>query len=150
VAYVVDNTPAGEHSYHAKFDFTVGSFTAATATVDVFQARNAAGTAVATVQVRRNGTTTQFRLGLFRAGAWAYSAWVTAATTTVTIRVDWTSAVAGSAALKVGTAATVTLTGNTTASVVESAALGLIARTNTTPTGSASFDNFSSTRFTAP
>ena len=65
-------------------------------------------------------------------------------------RVEAIFDVAGSAALKVGTAATVTLTGDTSASVVDSAALGLVVRSNTTPTGSASFDNFSSTRFTAP
>ena len=44
----------------------------------------------------------------------------------------------------------VTLTGDTSASVVESAALGLVVRSNTSPTGFASFDNFSSTRYTAP
>jgi hypothetical protein len=149
VGYVVDNTPVAEHSYHAKFDFTVGTFNAQTAIVDVFQARNAAGTAVLTVQARRNGQQAQFRLGLFAAGAWTYTGW-TAGTGTVTIRVDWSSAVAGSATLKVGAAAATTLTGNTSASVIESAALGVVVRSNTSPTGSATFDNFSSTRFTAP
>ena len=126
----------------------VGSFNANTATVDVFQGRNAAGTAVVNVQVRRSGTATQFRLGLYRAGAWAYTAWTTG--TGGTIRVDWSSAVAGSASMKVGTGAATTLSGDTSASVIESAALGLVARTTTTPTGSATFDNFVSTRFTAP
>jgi hypothetical protein len=149
VGYVVNNTPAVERSYHAKFDFTVGTFNANTAIVDVFQGRNAAGTAVVNVQVRRSLTTTQFRLGLFRAGAWAYTGWTTGAGT-VTIRVDWSSAVAGSGSLKVGGAAATTLSGDTSASVIESAALGLVVRSNTTPTGSATFDNFVSTRFTAP
>jgi hypothetical protein len=149
VGYVVDNTPAVERSYHAKFDVNVTSFNAGTATVDVFQARNAAGTAVLTVQVRRNLGQTQFRLGLFRAGAWAYGVWGNA-TGSVTIRVDWSSAVAGSASLKVGAAAATTLSGDTSASVIESAALGLVVRSNTSPTGSATFDNFFSTRFTAP
>ncbi|MDT5023618.1 MAG: hypothetical protein QOE61_44, partial [Micromonosporaceae bacterium] len=147
--YVVDNSPLVERSYHAKFDFTVGTFNANTAIVDVFQARNAAGAAVVTVQVRRSATLTQFRLGLFRAGAWAYTGWTTGAGT-VTIRVDWSSAVAGSGSLKVGGAVATTLSGDTSASVIESAALGLVVRSNTSPTGSATFDNFSSTRFTAP
>jgi hypothetical protein len=149
VGYVVDNSPLVERSYHAKFDFTVGSFNANTAIVDVFQARNAAGAAAVTVQVRRSGVLTQFRLGVFQANAWVYTAWTTGAGT-VTIRVDWSSAVAGSASIKVGAAAATTLSGDTSASVIESAALGLVARTTTTPTGSATFDNFSSTRFTAP
>jgi hypothetical protein len=148
IGYVVDNTPIGERSFHAKFDFTVGTFNARTATVDIFQARGAAGTAVLTVQVRRSGTATQFRLGLLRSAGWAYTGWVTA--TGGTVRVDWSSAAAGAATLKVGTVTIGTLTGNTSAYTVESVALGLVARSNTTPTGSATFDNYASTRNTAP
>jgi hypothetical protein len=145
--YVVDNTPIGERSFHAKFDFTVGAYNARTATVDVFQARGGSGTAVLTVQYRRNGTTSQFRLGLLRSGGWVYTGWVNA--TGGTVRVDWSSAVGGSATLKVGAVTVGTLSGNTSAYTVESAALGLVASTGTT-TGSASFDNYASTRFTAP
>jgi Multicopper oxidase len=145
--YVVDNTPVGEHSFHAKFDFTVGTFNARSATVDLFQARGAAGTAILTVQYRRNGTANQFRLGLLRNGAWAYTGWVNAAGATV--RVDWSGATAGSATLTVGTVTIGTLTGNTSAYTVESAALGLVASTGAT-SGSATFDNYASTRFTAP
>ena len=145
--YVVDSTPAGEHSFHAKFDFTVGAFNARTATVDLFQARGAAATAILTVQYRRNGTASQFRLGMLRGGAWAYTGWVTA--TGGTVRVDWSGATAGSATLKVGTVTIGTLTGNTSTYTVESAALGLVASTGAT-SGSATFDNYASTRFTAP
>jgi hypothetical protein len=145
--YVVDNTPAVERSFHAKFDFTVGSFNARTATVDIFQARGSSGGSVLTVQYRRNGTTSQFRLGLLRSGAWTYSNWVNA--TGGTVRVDWSSALGGAATLKVGTVTVGTLTGNTSAYTVESAALGLVASTGST-TGSATFDNYASTRFTAP
>jgi hypothetical protein len=148
LGYVVDNTPSGERSFFARFDLTVGSFNARTATVDIFQARGAAGTAVLTVQVRRNGTVTQVRLGLLRSTGWTYTGWVT--TTGGTVRVSWSSAAAGSASLRVGTTLVGTLSGNTSASTVESAALGLVARTNTTPTGSATFDNYASTRVTAP
>jgi hypothetical protein len=146
--YVVDNTPIGERTFHAKFDFTVGTYNARTATADIYQLRGTAGTAVLTVQVRRSGTATQFRLGQLRNTGWTYTAWVTA--TGGTIRVDWASAIAGAATLRVGTVTVGTLTGNTSAYTVESAALGLVARTNTTPTGSATFDNYVSTRYTAP
>jgi FtsP/CotA-like multicopper oxidase with cupredoxin domain len=150
VSYVVDNTPAAERSLHVKFDVSVGTYNAGTATVDLFQARDATNAAVVRIQLRRSGANNQVRLGLFRAGAWAYSAWTTITGATVTLHLDWSSATAGSAALAVGATTVGTLTGNTSASVVESAALGLVARTNTTPTGSATFDNYVSTRFTAP
>jgi hypothetical protein len=146
--YVVDNTPIGERTFHAKFDFTIGTYNAGTAIADIYQLRGTAGTAVLTVQVRRSGTATQFRLGLLRSAGWAYTGWVTA--TSGTVRVDWASATGGSAILKVGTVTVGTVTGNTSAYTVESAALGLVARTNATPTGSATFDNYASTRYTAP
>jgi hypothetical protein len=146
--FVADNTPIGERSFHAKFDFAVGTYNARTATADIYQLRGTAGTAVLTVQVRRSGTATQFRLGLLRSTGWIYTGWVTA--TGGTVRVDWASATAGSATLKVGTTTVGTLTGNTSAYTVESAVMGLVARTNATPTGSATFDNYASTRYTAP
>jgi hypothetical protein len=148
IGYVVDNTPIGERTFHSKFDFTVGSYNAGTATADIYQLRGTAGTAVLTVQVRRSGTATQFRLGLLRSTGWTYTAWVTS--TGGTVRVDWASAAAGSATLRVGTVTVGTLTGNTSAYTVESVALGLVARTNTSSTGSATFDNYASTRYTAP
>jgi hypothetical protein len=145
--YVVDNTPLNEHSFHAKFDFTIGAYNARTSTVTLFQGRGANNAAVVTVQLRRSGTANQFRLGLLRAGVWAYTGWVTASGGTV--RLDWSSAVSGSATLKVGAVTIGTVTGNTSAYTIESAALGLVASTAAT-TGSATFDNYASTRFTAP
>jgi FtsP/CotA-like multicopper oxidase with cupredoxin domain len=146
-SYVVDNRPVAEPSFHAKFDMTIGSFNPQTATIDVFQGRGASGAAVFTVQYRRTGSTNQFRLGLLRSTGWTYTGWVNASGGT--IRLDWSSAAAGAATLKVGAVTVGTLTGNTTAYSVESAALGLVARSATT-TGSLSFDNYSSTRTTAP
>jgi hypothetical protein len=145
--YVVDNSPLGERTFHAKFDFTVGGFNVRNATVDLFQARGAADAPVLVVQYRRSGNANQFRLGMLRAGAWTYTAWVNASGGTV--RVDWSSAASGSATLNVGGVAIGTLTGNTSAYTVESAALGLVASTGGT-TGSATFDNYVSTRYTAP
>jgi hypothetical protein len=147
IGYVLDNTPAGERSFHAKFDFTIGSFNPGTASVDLFQGRNPSGTVVFAVQYRRSGTTNQFRLGLLRTTGFTWTGWVNASGGTV--RVDWSSAVTGSATLRVGTVTVGTLTGNTTLSSVDSVALGMVARSATT-TGSAAFDNYASTRQTAP
>ncbi|MFB9236032.1 multicopper oxidase domain-containing protein [Plantactinospora siamensis] len=147
VAYVVDNRPTAERTFHAKFDVTLGSFNPQTATVDLYQLRGATGAAVLTVQYRRNGGTNQFRLGQLRSTGWAYTGWVAASGGTV--RVDWSSGTAGVATLKVGTVTVGSLTGNTSAYVIESAALGLVARSAAT-TGSLTFDNYASTRYTAP
>ncbi len=150
MSYVADNTPAAEHSLFAKFDLAVGSYNAGSAVVDIFQGRDASNNAVVVVQLRRQGGNNQVRLGLFRSGAWTYSGWSTITGATVTLRLSWTSAVAGAATLQVGATTVASLTGNTSASVVESALLGLVARSNTTPTGPATLDNYYSTRFTAP
>ncbi|MBM0229933.1 hypothetical protein [Micromonospora sp. ATA51] len=147
VGYVVDATPVGERTFHAKFDVTLGTFNPQTATVTVYQARNASGGALAVVQYRRSNGINQFRLGLLRPAGWAYTGWVAASGGTV--RLDWASATAGSATLKVGAVTVGTLTGDTSGYPVESAALGLVARTATT-SGSLSFDNYASTRYTAP
>ena len=147
VGYVVDATPVGERTFHAKFDVTLGTFNPQTAVVTVYQARNASGGALAVVQYRRSNGVNQFRLGLLRPAGWAYTGWVAASGGTV--RLDWASATAGSATLKVGAVTVGTLTGDTSGYTVESAALGLVARTATT-SGSLSFDNYASTRYTAP
>ncbi|XBP95804.1 multicopper oxidase domain-containing protein [Micromonospora sp. CCTCC AA 2012012] len=147
VGYVVDATPAAEPSVHTAFDLTLGTINPQTATVTVHQLRNAAGNPLAVVQYRRSNGVNQFRLGLLRPAGWAYTGWVAASGGTV--RVDWSSATAGAATLKVGTVTVGTLTGDTSGYLVESAALGLVARTATT-SGSLSFDTYASTRYTAP
>jgi hypothetical protein len=147
VGYVVDATPAAERTVHTRVDVTLGTINPQTATVTVQQLRNAAGGALAVVQYRRSNGVDQFRLGLLRPAGWAYTGWVAAAGGTV--RVDWSSATAGAATLKVGAVTVGTLTGDTSGYTVESAAVGLVARTATT-SGSLSFDNYASTRYTAP
>ncbi len=147
VGYVLDDTPAAERTMHTKADVILGTFNPQTAVVTVHQLRNAAGNPVAVVQYQRSNGVNQFRLGLLRPAGMAYTGW--ANVNGGTIRLDWTSATAGSATLKVGTVTVGTLTGDTSSYTVESAALGLIARTATT-SGSLSFDNYVSTRYTAP
>jgi len=148
VGYVLDDTPAAERTMHTRADVTLGTFNPQTAVVTVHQLRNASGNPLAVVQYQRGNGVNQFRLGLLRPAGWAYTPWANA--NGGTIRLDWTSATAGSATLKVGTVTVGTLTGDTSGYTVESATLGLIARTATTTSGSLSFDNYASTRYTAP
>jgi FtsP/CotA-like multicopper oxidase with cupredoxin domain len=149
-SYVVDNTPAAEGNFFAKFDLTVGSYNAGNAIVDIFQGRDAASNAVVNVQLRRQGNNNQVRLGVLRSNGWIYSGWTTV-TGTVTLHLTWHSVSVGTAAsLQIGNGTVQSLTGNTSAYAIESAALGLVARTTNAPTGSATFDNYASTRTTAP
>lgn len=148
-AYVADNTPANEATLHVQFGFAAGTYNTNGAIVDIFQGRNAAGAAVVNVQYRRttaNGS--QLRTGLLNsAGAWVYSAWaaVPTAAATATVTVDWKSAAAGSAGLKINGTASGTANGNTSNRKIESAALGVIASTGAT-TGAGAIDNYTSSR----
>jgi FtsP/CotA-like multicopper oxidase with cupredoxin domain len=149
-SYVVDNTPAAERTFFAKFDLTVGSYNAGNAIVDVFQGRDASSNAVVNVQLRRQGSNNQVRLGVLRSNGWTYTGWTTV-TGTVTLHLTWRSVTTGTAAsLQIGNGTVQSLTGNTAAYAIDSAALGLVARTTNAPTGSATFDNYASTRTTAP
>ncbi len=149
VGYVADTTPLTERSFFAKFDLTLGTFNPQGAIVDVFQGRGSAGTPVVVVQLRRNGGTTQIRVGILRSNGWVYSAYRN--TSGGTIRLSWTSATAGTATLSVAGVNVGTVNGNTSGFTIESAALGVVLRTGTpNPTGALTFDNYSSTRYTAP
>jgi hypothetical protein len=145
LAYVVDNGPVAERTLHAQFQFAAGTFNTNGAIVDLLQARNAAGTAVAVVQYRRTGGVSQLRVGLLTSAGWRYSAWSGIATSAITVRLDWTSAAAGVATLVVNGANAGSATGNSGASTVESVALGQVAKTGTN-TGSGALDAYTSNR----
>jgi hypothetical protein len=146
-SYVVDNTPANEATLHVQFGFAAGTYNTNGAIVDIFQGRNAAGTAVVNVQYRRTAANgSQLRTGLLNsAGAWVYSAWAAVPTTASTVAVDWKSATAGSAGLMINGTASGTANGNTSNRKIESAALGVIVSTGAT-TGGGAIDNYTSTR----
>ncbi|WP_374971275.1 multicopper oxidase domain-containing protein [Terrabacter sp. BE26] len=162
-AFVTDNTPSAETTYHAQFAFnanTLSSGTSPTAWVTVFEGRTTAGQAVA-VQFHRIGGTGsgQVRLVMARnAGGNLTGPAVTLPTGNRTVRVDWqqgataTGATPGRAVLSVDGTARTTLLGanNNTALRIEAARLGLSAGTTSTTAGTAWFDSFTSTRNSLP
>jgi hypothetical protein len=145
-AYVVDNSPVAERTLHAQFGFAAGTFATRGVIVDLLQARAANGSAVLTVQYQRTTAgVSQVRVGALTSTGWKYSAWSTIAATAVSIKVDWSSATAGTAALSVNGTTVATVTGNTSARTVESVALGVAAAAGRT-TGAGAIDAYSATR----
>lgn len=161
-AYVTDNTPVDETTYHVQFAFDRNTLTTGTntnAVLTVFEGRTANGQAF-TIQYRTSGSTPQVRIFMARSsGGNVTGSWVTLGAGTHTLRVDWrqgpaTGAAAGQTVLSVDAAAASTLTGanNTTGLRIQSARLGITAGTSNSSTmaGTAWFDSFSSTRYTLP
>lgn len=159
-AYVTDNTPLGETSYHAQFSFNPNTLVTGTAWVTVFEGRTSTGQSFA-VQYHRAGTQApQLRTVMARATQPALTS--TAYNLTAgahTLRLDWrqggaTGTTAGQTVLSVDGTAVRTLTGanNTTALQIQSGNLGISAGTTTSTTmaGTAWFDSFVSTRFSIP
>ena len=153
LAYVTDNSPAVETSYHARFAFNANTLRSGTAaSLTLLEGRTGANGQVFQVQYRwTTATGPQVRAVLTRTGGTSTGAWVSL-TGSAVLQVDWTSAVAGSLRLSVNNAAQPLLTGNTSAQTLESVRLGITAgATGTTgSTGIAFFDSFLSTRNTMP
>ena len=156
LAYVTNNSPVAETTYHARFAFnanTLRSGTAATTALTIFEGRTGNNNQVFTVQYRwTTATGPQVRAVLSRTGGTSTGAWVTLTGAGQLLQVDWTSATAGSLRLTVNSVAQPLLTGNTSNLLLESVRLGITAgATNTTgSTGIAYFDSFLSTRNTMP
>jgi hypothetical protein len=146
-AYVQDNRPNAERSYHAQFQFLPNTLTAATVTV--LEGRTAAGQLAFVVQYRVNAGARQVRVGALRPGGTTYSAWSTLPAGTVTLRVDWQSAVAGSAQLRVNGGLIGTVGVNTSAYALDAVRLGATTA-GAGITGTAYLDTFTSTRYTLP
>ena len=161
-AYVVDDTPLNESTYHAQFSFDPNTLTtgaSGTAWATVFEGRTTTGQAFA-VQYHRVGTGAangQVRIVMSpepqpdrhhdRARGGPHRG-------AHTVRVDWVQGTAGSLRLPVDGALRGTRTGNNTGTAmqVQSARLGVIATTTNTSTmaGTAWFDSFISTRNSIP
>lgn len=161
-AYVTDNTPSAETTYHAQFSFnanTLSSGTSTTAWLTVFEGRTATGQAFA-VQYQRVATSGagQLRVVMTRTqGPATTSPGFSIAAGAHTVRVDWrqgpaTGTTQGQAVLSVDGAGAGTVTGanNTTALRIESARLGLSAGNTSSTAGTAWFDSFVSTRISIP
>ena len=164
-AFVTDNTPAAETSYHAQFMFdpnTLSSGTGTTTWLTVFEGRTATGQAFSIQYHRVPNGQRQLRITMARSGflGTLTGPAVNLAAGAHRIRVDWrqgpaTGTAAGQTVLSVDGATVSTLQGanNTTALTVEAARLGITAGTSTTATGMAGtawFDAFVSTRVSIP
>ncbi|GGM86046.1 hypothetical protein GCM10009721_08470 [Terrabacter tumescens] len=159
-AYVVDESPANEVTYHAQFAFhpnTLSTGASATAWVTVFEGRTATGQAFA-VQFHRVGTGAtagQLRIVMNRntTGNTTGPA-VGLSTGSHTVRVDWVQGTGGSLRLLVDGTLRDTRTGNNTGSAmqVQAVRLGITSGPTTTSTmaGTAWFDSFVSTRNSIP
>ncbi|HET8600580.1 MAG TPA: multicopper oxidase family protein [Segeticoccus sp.] len=163
-AYVTDNGPVDETSYHAQFAFDPHTLTSGTNTntvLTIFEGRTANGQAFA-VQYHTKGSTPEVRLFMARSqGGNATGSWVSLGAGSHVLRLDWkqgpaTGSAAGQAVLSLDGTAQSTLTGanNTTSLRIQSVRLGITAgMTNTngsTMAGTAWFDSFTSTRYTLP
>ncbi|MGO4597209.1 multicopper oxidase domain-containing protein [Terrabacter sp. 2RAF25] len=159
-AYVTDDSPLNETTYHAQFSFNPNTLVTGTAWVTVFEGRTATGQAFA-VQFQRNtsGTTSarQLRVVMNRnvlGNTTGASITAANAAGAHTVRVDWSQGTGGSLRFVVDGTARYTLTGNNTGTAmqVQSARLGITAGTTTATTlaGTAWFDSFVSTRISIP
>lgn len=157
-AYVTDDTPLAEITYHAQFAFnpnTLSTGTSTTAWVTVFEGRTTGGQAFA-VQYHRVGTgTPQLRIVMNRnllGNSTGPAVNLTAGQHTV--RVDWVQGTGGSLRLLVDSVLRDTRTGNNTGTAmqVQAARLGITAGTTTASSmaGTAWFDSFVSTRNSIP
>jgi hypothetical protein len=162
-SFVTDASPAGETGYHARFSFSAGTLNAGTgATLTLFDGRTAAGGQVFALQHRTVNGAAQVRTVLSRSGTTALNgAWVPLTTGSHVLQVDWTAgpatgASAGSLRLAVDGAVRSTTTGNTSTLRVDTVRLGVVAGFTTTAattgstSGTATFDDFVSTRHTLP
>ncbi|MHA3835004.1 multicopper oxidase domain-containing protein [Terrabacter sp. AAH1] len=155
-AYVTDNSPVDETTYHAQFSFNPNTLLTGTAWVTVFEGRTATGQAFA-VQFQRNGTNgprllrvvmNRNLLGNTTGASYAVAAGAH------TVRVDWAQGTGGSLRFVVDSSVRYTLSGNNTGTAmqVQSARLGITAGTTTASTMAVTawFDSFVSTRVSIP
>ncbi|MFF1819677.1 multicopper oxidase domain-containing protein [Kribbella sp. NPDC058245] len=158
-AYLTDNTPAAETSYHARFVFNRNTLTSGTnpaTALSLLQARTGASAQVFALEYRFTAGSAQVRTLMDRSAAGTLTgAWVTLTPGTHTLQVDWTSGpatgtTAGSLRLLVDGVSRSLQTGNTSTLRIETAWLGVSAGMSSSSSGRAYFDTFNSTRFTMP
>jgi hypothetical protein len=154
-AFVTDNTPSAELTYHARFAFRANTLAISATGLNaatLFEGRSATGAQAFTLQYRGSGTTAQVRAVLIRPGLTAVTgAWVTIGNTAHLLQLDWAAATAGSLRLLIDGTVRYTLTGNNSTLRLESVLIGVTASAPAgATTGTAYFDSFLSTRNTLP
>lgn len=154
--YVTDNTPRLDASYYARFYFHPHSvLTGNNNAVTIFTGRNAAGTSIFEVQMRRQnagGGTYQIRGVVLRSGGTSFTNWYNITNASHYISISWTSGSAGAGSLRLyrdGTLLQSILNINTSAYLLDSVRLGPSAGVAAGSSGSMYFDVFASTRRTA-
>ena len=123
--YVIDNTPANESSYRARFYFHPNSVTISSTAQDIFVGVNAGGQVVFRVQLRRSSSSYQIGTTVTRSGGSTSTSWYTISNAYHAIEISWQAATSASFSLYIDGTLKKTLTKlNTSAYKVEAVYLG--------------------------
>ena len=123
--YVIDNTPANESSYRARFYFHPNNVTISSTAQDIFVGVNASSQVVFRVQFRRSSSSYQIRTTVTRSGGSTSTSWYTISNAYHAIEISWQAATSASFSLYIDGTLKKTLTKlNTSAYRVEAVYLG--------------------------
>ncbi len=160
-AFVTDNSPSAETSYHAAFQFNANTLNTGTGTwannwVTIFDGQTNANTTVFQLQVRRAAATGSVQYRIVSRNQAPSPVFTLAAAGAHALRIDWSASATGTLALSVDGTSRLAVNDNGAGAVrLKTVRLGLVAATVASgnagaPSGSAWFDGFTSTRFTLP
>jgi subtilisin family serine protease len=147
-AYVTDDTPLGETTYHARFYFHPNGTATGGATTNIFVGLNSVGQSVLTVQYRTNNSTYQIRAGiLLNDGSRVFTNWYTITNAAHALEIAWEANTSASFKLYMDGNLMQTLSGkNTSKYLVERVWLGPSGGLKSSTLGTEYFDAFVSTR----
>ncbi|RME49386.1 MAG: multicopper oxidase family protein [Chloroflexi bacterium] len=147
-AYVQDNTPAGEPSYHARFWFHPNGTVTGGTKHDIFIGRDVTGKKIFRVQYRQtNNGLYQIRAAVQRIGGQRKTAWYTITNAPHAIEIAWQSGTNVSFSLYVDGTLRRTLAGlDTSRYLVDTVQLGPAGGVSNKVVGTEYFDAFASTR----
>jgi len=147
-AYVQDNTPAAEPSYHGRFWFDPNGTTTAGTKHDIFLGRDAAGQKIFRVQYRQTtGGLYQIRAAVRRVGGQRKTVWYTITNAAHAIEIAWQSGANVSFSLYIDGTLQGTLAGlDTSPYLLDLVQLGAVGGVSDQVLGTEYFDAFLSTR----
>jgi hypothetical protein len=150
-AYLSDNSPAAEASYHARFLLDPRTLATQGGTIGLFAARSASGATVLRIQYQRTTAgASRLRATISRQGGSTNTAWFTITDLAHPVEIAWQSAPSARVTLWIDGLAKQTLTGlNTSTYKIDSVRLGPSSGLGSGMTGSAAIDGFVSTRTSA-
>jgi hypothetical protein len=124
-SYAMDNSPANESSYRARFYFHPNNVTISTTAQDIFVGVNASSQVAFRVQLRRSSGNYQISATVTRSGGSTSTSWYTISNAYHAIEISWQAATSASFSLYVDGTLKTTLTKlNTSNYKVESVYLG--------------------------